>query len=309
MAAYVQSVSVTAESHGRPTRVEHGVRRLDPLPSAAELAEFYTETYYKVNNGKAPDVARLRSESDAAATERNWRSETIYADVLAYLEATVGSTGRVIDVGCGTGEFISFMLNHQGWDAVGIEVAPDAVALAVDRGLDVRQGSISDVDREFGSCFDALTLFNVLEHVLDPWETLRTAHGLLRPGGVIAVLVPNDFSRLQEAVRQYLGGHRWWVAVPDHVNYFNFDSLESTLCAHGFEPLVRYGSFPMEFFLLGGFDYVTDPSQGAAAHHSRCAFELSMSSSHRRALFEDFARGGIGRNALVIARREVGSSD
>ncbi|MGA1035321.1 MAG: hypothetical protein ACO3VI_08405 [Ilumatobacteraceae bacterium] len=40
------------------------------------------------------------------------------------------------------------------------------------------------------------------------------------------------------------------------------------LAAHGFDPVVRYGSFPMEFFLLGGFDYTTDPSKGASAHHS-----------------------------------------
>lgn len=285
------------------------MRRLDPLPSAEELAAFYTETYYTADSGKAPDITRLRTESDAAVEERNWRSKTIYADVLAYLGETVGATGRVIDVGCGTGEFVSFMRDHAGWDAFGIELAPDAVALAGDRGLDVRQGTIEDVGCEFGGDFDALTMFNVLDHLLDPWEALGTAYSLLRPGGVLIVQVPNDFSRLQQAVQQQLGGRRWWVAIPDHLNYFNFDSLEETLSANGFNPLVRYGSFPMEFFLLGGLNYVVDSSKGAVAHQSRCTFELSMSGSDRRALFEDFARAGIGRNALVIARREAGSSD
>ena len=65
----------------------------------------------------------------------------------------------------------------------------------------------------------------------------------------------------------------------------------------------------MELFLLGGLNYVTDLSKGAVAHQSRCTFELAMSGSDRRALFEDFARSGIGRNALVIARRDAGSSD
>lgn len=285
------------------TRMERGVRRLDPIPSAAELETFYKNTYWNTNDGKAPDVARLRSDSEAAAAERNWRRGTIYTDVLAYIHETVGSTGRLVDVGCGTGEFLSFILDRSGWHAVGVEMASDAVALAGDRGIVVREGTISDVCREFGSGFDALTMFNVLEHVLDPWQTLRTAHDLLRPGGVIIVQVPNDFTLLQEAIQQHLSSHKWWIAVPDHVNYFNFDSLEATLRAHDFEPLIRYGSFPMEFFLLGGLNYVTDPSKGESAHHSRCTFEVSMSSSQRRTLYENFARGGIGRNALVIARR------
>ena len=290
------------------TRIENGVRRLDPLPTAEELDAFYSKVYHATNSGKAPDIARLRGESDAAQKERNWRFETTYTDVLAYLSETVGLTGRLIDVGCGSGEFISFMLNHPGWDAVGVELSPDAVALAVARGLNVKRGKIADVGSKFGGGFDVLTMFNVLEHVLDPWEVLRTAYSLLRPGGVIVVQVPNDFSRLQQAIQEHIGTDRWWVAIPDHINYFNFDSLETMLSSHGFQPLVRYGSFPMEFFLLGGFDYVTDPRMGAVAHQARCAFEVSLVSSQRRALFEDFARGGIGRNALVIAQRNAGSS-
>ena len=285
------------------------MRRLDPLPSKGDLEAFYAETYYSANEGKAPDVARLRTESEAAVAERTWRAETIYADVFTYLVNVVGATGRLIDIGCGTGEFVWFMQDQQGWDAVGVEVAPDAVALAQGRGLDVRKGTVADVAGEFGGGFDALTMFNVLEHLLEPWEALDAAHGLLRPGGVIIVQVPNDFSRLQEAVQEHLNTRKWWIAVPDHLNYFDFDSLESTLAERGFEPLIRYGTFPMEFFLLGGLNYVTDPTTGAAAHRSRCEFEMSMSGAQRRALFEDFARGGLGRNALVVARRVAEFSD
>ncbi|MDC3299601.1 class I SAM-dependent methyltransferase [bacterium] len=284
-----------------------GIRRLDPLPTSDELDEFYANVYHTANAGKAPDVARLRTESEAASAERAWRAETIYSDVLHYLSTFSDAGGRVIDVGCGTGEFVDYMSAQPGWEAAGVELAPDAVALARERGSNVRGGTIDDVETEFGTGFSALTMFNVLEHLLDPWATLSTASRLLRPGGVIVVQVPNDFSRLQNTICDHLGTAPWWIAVPDHVNYFDFDSLETTLCDAGFVPQIRHGSFPMEFFLLGGHNYVEDPSQGSAAHRARCGFELSMPGEVRRALFKDFARAGIGRNALVVAQKAEAS--
>ena len=73
--------------------------------------------------------------------------------------------------------------------------------------------------------------------------------------------------------------------------------------------MVQYGSFPMEFFLIGGLDYVNDPERGPAAHRSRCAFELSMTDEQRRELFEDFARGRLGRNALIVATKTPSVTD
>ncbi len=283
---------------------ETGLRRLDPTPSEAELTAFYETVYYSDNAGRAPDIERLREANEAASEERSWRDATIYSDVLHYLQTLARSGGRLVDVGCGTGEFVSFMDAVSGWSACGVELAPDAVALAVDRGAEVRSGTIDSVAGEFGVGFDVLTMFNVLEHVLDPWETLETANRLLRPDGVLVVQVPNDFSDLQRAVCNHLGAEPWWVAIPDHVNYFNFDSLDSTLRRHRFSPHIRYVSFPMEFFLLGGFNYVDDPATGPLAHRSRCAFETSMDGETRRRLFESMAAGGIGRNAMIVATKD-----
>lgn len=286
-----------------------GLRRLEPLPDTATLDEFYRDTYYAANEGKAPDIKRLRDDAEAAQGERTWRNRTIYADVLHYIARVAPDGGRVVDVGCGTGEFVAFMADTPGWDACGVEPAPDAVALAVDRDLQVEVATIDDVDDRFGGGFDALTMFNVLEHVLDPWAMLTTAHELLRPGGVLVVQVPNDFSPLQEAVRSHLDVAPWWVAVPDHINYFDFETLDEALRRHGFHPTVQYGSFPMEFFLVGGLDYVNDPASGPAAHRARCAFEMSMTDDQRRELFEDFARGRLGRNALIVATKGPPVSD
>ena len=281
----------------------YGFWRLVPVPTEEELESFYGAEYYSANPGRAPDIKRLQSEAESAAPEREWRNSTIYTDVAHYLTSLFPSGGRAIDVGCGTGEFVVFLGARYEWSVSGIELSPDGVALATNRGADVIRGTIDDVTTAFGGDFDVLTMFNVLEHVRDPLSTLRAAHRLLRPGGALVVQVPNDFALFQLAVHEHLDVDPWWIAVPDHISYFDFESLEATLSRHGFETAIRYGTFPMEFFLLAGLDYLEDRSAGAEAHRRRCAFEMSMAGERRRDLFERFGRAGLGRNAMLVALR------
>lgn len=280
-----------------------GFWRLSPVPSDEELGDFYGTEYYAGREGRAPDVKRLEADADEAAVEREWRNRTIYPDVAHYLSALGKPGGRIVDVGCGTGEFVSFLSSQPGWAACGVDLSGEAVALASRRGIDVVRGTITDVGEKLGDAFDVVTMFNLLEHVPDPERVLVQAHELLAPDGLVVVQVPNDFSVLQLAVQEYLDVEPWWVAIPDHINYFDFDSLEATLSRHGFEPAIRYGTFPMELFLVAGFDYVGVPSAGAEAHRLRCAFEMGVGDERRRALAEHLGSAGLGRNAVVVAAR------
>jgi hypothetical protein len=127
---------------------------------------------------------------------------------------------------------------------------------------------------------------------------------LLAPRGTIAVVVPNDFTEAQSAAAAALGIERpWWVAIPDHINYFDFASLERLLTGEGFEIAARTCNFPMELFLLMGDDYVTDPQLGPACHARRKRLEAALPVELRRALYRGFASVGLGRNCVVVARR------
>jgi hypothetical protein len=114
--------------------------------------------------------------------------------------------------------------------------------------------------------------------------------------------VPNDFNRLQAAARERIG-RDWWIAIPDHLNYFDHESIARVLGGIGLEVVDRSADFPMELFLLLGDDYTSDPEIGAACHELRRAFELSLAPQARRAMGRRWAAGGIGRNAFVVARR------
>ena len=145
----------------------------------------------------------------------------------------------------------------------------------------------------------------MLEHLADPVGTLQLAHELLRPGGVLCLTVPNDFSPMQRAARDAKGQAPWWIAPPHHLNYFDFDSLEALVTRLGFTPVERLTSFPMEVFLLMGDDYVADPALGRVCHAKRKSFDLAFETAGlgeaRRRFYGALASAGLGREATIVA--------
>jgi 2-polyprenyl-3-methyl-5-hydroxy-6-metoxy-1,4-benzoquinol methylase len=97
--------------------------------------------------------------------------------------------GRLLDVGCASGKFLRQMA-AVGWRCAGIELDPEAAALARQVTPDVFTGEPLDAPFAPGS-FDLVTAFHVLEHLPDPAGVLRRMLGWLAPGGAAVVEVPN----------------------------------------------------------------------------------------------------------------------
>ena len=282
-----------------------GYRRLHPIPKGDELTQFYESQYYDLirKGGRAPDIRRLMGGGEAASREREWTAATLYADI-AYCLEQYASGKRVLDVGCGTGEFVSF-LAEAGFDTAGIEPAAAAVEMAQAAGLSVSQATLEEYAQDSTLTFDAITLLDVLEHVPDPVQALRAAEKLLAPGGCICVWVPNDFNVLQMAAQQKMGRSPWWVAIPDHINYFNNASLSKLFDQLNFEVIYTQGDFPMELFLLMGDEYIGEPTLGKQCHWKRVSFELAISAELRRRIYQALAEVGVGRHILMLARKVV----
>lgn len=136
---------------------------------------------------------------------------------------------------------------------------------------------------------------------MDPINVLEQARDFLVDGGVVCICVPNDFSSLQQQALLKIGGDPWWVAIPDHLNYFNKESLGKLLEGTGFRILDWLADFPMELFLLMGDDYVHRPELGPQCHARRVAFELSITPELRRTLYRALASVGVGRSVLAFA--------
>lgn len=292
---------------GRPIAHANGMDVIDcmrcrfrhavPLPDPEGLAREYGEAYYR--DAKPTYLSHASEDQDWARLAQDDRLDAV-------ARALGGTQGTLIEIGSGPGFFLETAASR-GWNAIGIEPSIQAAGFAQQLGLCVHNRTFADAVAHGLPAADAIAATNVLEHIPDPVETLEAARDLLRPGGVLCLTVPNDFSPLQCAARDAKGHAPWWVAPPHHLNYFDFDSLEALLARLGFTPIERLTSFPMEAFLLMDDDYVRRPEIGRAMHARRKSFDLAFEAAGigdvRRKLYGALAAAGIGREATVIALR------
>ena len=113
------------------------------------------------------------------------------------------STGALLDIGTGIGQFLHFARNH--FQVEGTEVSESAINIAKEKyGLDLKRGQVEDID--FGDRrFDVITLFHVLEHVPNPSLVIKKCYGLLTPTGVLVIAVPNEIhSFIKRPIRRLL---------------------------------------------------------------------------------------------------------
>jgi len=283
-----------------------GLRVLDPLPTREELDKFFAEQYYElVNRGeRAVDIARTRRGGAEATEQEIWFRDTVHRDIIDILQAHAPGK-RVAEVGCGLGNLVNDM-KQAGLEPFGIDLATAAVETVRSRGLEAMEGSI-DTLVEAGEIaqesLDAVIFNNVLELTFDPVANLQAAARSLKPDGVLLVRGGNDFNDLQMAAVEALGLPEWWVSPPEHINYLSFDAVEAMMVEVGVAPFHRHGEFPMELWLLLGFDYISDRSLGAECHKRRVAFEQSIPVEVRRKLYKAFGAAGMGRTMVVAGRR------
>jgi len=182
------------------------------LPTEAELAEIYDSSYFF-------SVAQKR---------------------LALLAHFV-SPGLLLDVGAAAGFFVAEAV-AAGWDARGIDISAGMVEWGREHlGVLLERQSLAALDAQPGT-FDAVVMWDYLEHALDPAIDLARAHELLRPNGVVALSTGDAGSPAAK-----LSGSRWHLLTPRHHNYFfTVPSLRRLLGRLGFEvvyarhPGVRY---------------------------------------------------------------------
>ena len=131
--------------------------------------------------------------------------------------------GSLLDVGAGTGSFLSVM-KDAGWAVTGVE--PDASARAKAKELyDIQLTDAHDFFLFAEKSFDVITLWHVIEHVHELHKYVKHLKGLLKPGGKLFIAVPNYTSFDAKFYGQY------WAAydVPRHLYHFSPVAMEKLL--------------------------------------------------------------------------------
>jgi 2-polyprenyl-3-methyl-5-hydroxy-6-metoxy-1,4-benzoquinol methylase len=209
----------------------------DPLPDSADIWKLY-QSYWTHGNNSEPDAelssVGKRRIKRLAARLLFWRREALLSD-SRYLNQM--PAGRLLDVGCGTGDFLAGMAQI-GWDATGIDFDEEAVVSARrHQGIKVFSGSI--FDQKFPhDAFDAITLSNVIEHIPSPLEMFIELKRILAPGGRITIVTPNPNSLGHRSFGRCWRG----LEPPRHLFLFTPRMLKALAVRAGLTPIASFSA-------------------------------------------------------------------
>ena len=139
--------------------------------------------------------------------------------------------GKILDVGCATGFFLE-LAKSRGWDVYGTDVSKFASEYAKKKsGLrNIFYGDLKKVKFK-DDMFDVITIFDVIEHLPDPKNTLKRIYNLLRKNGLIVITTPDSGS-----IAAKLLGRRWeeFRRAREHTYFFSKKTLSRMLRSTGF---------------------------------------------------------------------------
>jgi SAM-dependent methyltransferase len=154
---------------------------LEPIPGDEELANYFEA------NGP--------TEDSAAAARFELNRHAVLSSIATRLKE-IATGGRILDVGCATGYFLStFFGGHKRWETHGIEISPQSADRATNRGIRMQVGSLKSCAYP-DSYFDVVTILDTFYYFTAPQQAIRQIERILKPGGIVAIEVPLAAPRL-----------------------------------------------------------------------------------------------------------------
>jgi SAM-dependent methyltransferase len=167
------------------------------------------------------ELAQLYTNADVTAYERELpyrvRTALTYRRMVSRHFPTPGS---ILDIGCASGFFLKAMADA-GWKVYGIEPSEAQFQMARETlGPDTFLLNTTLQQAQLTCRFDAITFWDVLEHMSERVPFLASCASLLKPNGRVFFTVPNIDSWIAR-----LMGNRWPMLLAEHVNHFNPKSV------------------------------------------------------------------------------------
>ncbi len=189
----------------------------------------------RTNSGRSiyQDATPVFAESEQADYYRDETAVEAAREKLAWVRRFVPHGAALLDVGANFGLFVQAASAQL--QALGIEPSPGLVEQARAAGAPIDVGSIDEMQAGFEDRFDALTLFDVIEHLPDPERAVRHCHRYLKPGGHLFITTP-DFG---SGMARLLGRHWYYLDMDEHIALFTHANLRDMLARNGFEVIER----------------------------------------------------------------------
>ena len=188
----------------------------NPRPKEKDISKYYDfEDYISHSNKKNDFISKLYQVVRSFSIKRKYK-----------LISKLIRSKKILDVGSGTGEFLSYM-KIKRFDTYGVEIAKKARELSIkNHGLFVKESMSSLKEKNF----DIITMWHVLEHVYDLDGYMKKIKSLLNDKGIVIIAVPNH-----KCFDQKFYGKHWagWD-VPLHLWHFDKESMQKLSKKHNF---------------------------------------------------------------------------
>ncbi len=183
--------------------------------SAGDISAMYTGEAYSQNPYFSYDVEEFQTRAKGRYAN--------YVKALADIESRVG-LGKLLDVGCGSGAFLN-VARQRGWEISGVELSPGLSEMSR-RAVhaEVTTASFESVDLPAAS-YDVITMWDIIEHVIDPVLCIEKVRRLLKPGGIALFCTPDEDSLLARAgllLYRISGGKVFYPALALHPTYHTY---------------------------------------------------------------------------------------
>ncbi len=164
-----------------------------PQPSLENLGKYYeSEDYISHTDNKRSLFEKLYHFIKSIALKNK----------LNLINSLQPNKGRFLDIGAGTGEFLSVAKND-GWQTIGVEPSDRAKSIAKSKGVSF----VEETGELENHSFDVISMWHVLEHVPDLDKQIKELKRLLKPTGTLIIAVPN--------FKSYDANHygKFWAAL------------------------------------------------------------------------------------------------
>ncbi len=204
-------------------------------PDEAEAGKYYESEEYISH-----------SDSSKTITDKAYqlvRKIMLNKKVKLIRRSTGLFSGKILDIGCGTGHFLNSM-KRAGWLVTGIEKSYKARSYAESK-FNLEVSDTSQIAKLNSGTFDCITMWHVLEHFHEPAIIMKEMSRLLKPGGLCVIALPNSNSFDAAYYRNY------WAAfdVPRHLWHFNPETFSLFAVACGFK-VTATKTLPFDVFYI-----------------------------------------------------------
>jgi SAM-dependent methyltransferase len=214
-----------------------GLIYLNPRPVKDIIARYYpVDSYYAYQDFLNKKTLSYREWLKKISLEGYYDSKNVLKKLVSFLlvrnfliVVPKETKGRLLDIGCGSGEFLNQMKSF-GWEVYGVEINPESASIGSKHGVNIFCGELGTADFA-DNFFDVVVLSQTLEHVYSPASYLERIYRLLREEGLLIIGVPN----IGCLEAQIFGGNWHALEAPRHLYFFTVHSLRYYLEKYGFE--------------------------------------------------------------------------